>query len=370
VTDRKYAEDALRRSEQLLRLVLAAIPVGVSVMNPDGNIILSNPASHRIWGGVIEPAADRYTRSKAWWHDTGKPIASEEWASRRALAQGETAINEVIDFAAFDGARKIIHNSAIPIRDEDQAIVGAVVINEDITAQKTVARDLEASMKQMQRLAARLMRAQDDERRRIAQLLHETTAQDLAALKMLLARLNRTSDGLSEADRDLLGESVELVNRSITETRTLAYLLHPPFLDEVGLLSALRWYAHGFASRGGMHVNLDVPDSLERQPQDVETALFRVVQEALINIHRHAESPTARIGLRTTPEELTLEIEDHGCGMAPEVVAQIAGSGGVLGVGLAGMRERLKQIGGRLEIDSSERGTIVRAIVSVRAVTS
>jgi two-component system NarL family sensor kinase len=216
-------------------------------------------------------------------------------------------------------------------------------------------------------LAAKLMRVQDAERRRIAQMLHETTAQDLAALKMLLARLNRTSDRLSHSERDLLAESIELADQSMSEIRTLAYLLHPPFLDESGLLLAVQWYAQGFADRSGIEVSLDLPAALERQRQDVETTLFRVAQEALINIHRHADSPTARLRLRLAADRLTLEIEDHGRGIPPEVVARIKGGIGPLGVGLAGMRERLEQLGGALEIESSENRTIVRALVFVHA---
>ena len=248
VTERRQAEEALRRSEQLLRLVLEALPVAVAVIDPAGDVILNNPASMRMWGAVIRSGAERYTKSKAWWHDTGKRVEPDEWPSVRAYVKGETSIAEVIDIEAFDGVRKVIQSSAVPIRDEHQAIVGAVIINEDISARKAAERDLEASVSQMQTLATRLMHAQDDERRHIAQMLHETTAQDLAALKMLLARLNRTSDRLSDADRALLDESVELAERSMSGVRTLSYLLHPPFLDEAGLLSAVRWYAEGFAN--------------------------------------------------------------------------------------------------------------------------
>jgi PAS domain S-box-containing protein len=368
--DRQQAEDALRHSEQLLRLVLEAIPVGVGVTDHDGNIILNNPASNRIWGQVIESGPLRYATSRAWWHDTGRKVTPEQWASHRAIEKGETSINEVIDIESFDGVRKVIHNSAVPIRGEHQVIVGAVVVNEDVSAQKAAERELEASLKQMRMLTARVLHAQDDERRRIARLLHETTAQDLAGLKMLLARLNRTSDQLSDAQRAVLAESLQLAERSMNEARTVAYLLHPPFLDETGLLSAIRWYAQGFADRSGIHVDLDLPDALERLPQDVEMTLFRVVQEALINIHRHADSPTARISLRIATDQLTLEIEDHGRGITAECVAQLRLGLGACGVGLAGMRERLKQIGGALDVESSDRGTALRATVSFRAIAT
>jgi two-component system NarL family sensor kinase len=361
ITDRKRAEEGLRRSERLFRLVLDTLPVGVAVVDRSGDIVLSNPASHRIWGGSIRFGFDRYAESKAWWHASGKRVASEEWASRRALVTGDTCVNEVLEIETFDGVRKIIHNSAVPIRDASERITGAVVVNEDISARKTAERELNDSYNQMRTLTGRLMRAQDDERRRIAQMLHETTAQNLAGLKMLLARLNRTSDRLDDGERSALAESMSLAEQSMTEIRTLSYLLHPPFLDEAGLLSALRWYAAGFAERSGIEVDLDLPESFARLPRDTETALFRIVQESLINIHRHAGSRTARIRLRRDAETLVLEIHDRGHGIPSASLEQIMRGGGVVGVGIAGMCERMEQLGGSLEITSGDHGTTVRA---------
>jgi PAS domain S-box-containing protein len=271
ITHRKRVEEALAESERRLRVVLDTLPVGVAVVNPAGDIILNNPASKRVWSELIPSGPERYARSRGWWHDTGKAIEPDEWGSARALAQGERSINEVLEIEAFDGVRKIIQNSAVPIRDAAGRITGAVVVNEDISARQKAEHGLHDSLKQMRALTGRLMRAQDDERRRIAQMLHETTAQDLAALKMHLAGLTRTEAGLSDDDRAALTESVELAERSMTGIRTLSYLLHPPFLDEAGLLSALRWYAAGFAERSGIAVHLDLPSTFERLPQDVET---------------------------------------------------------------------------------------------------
>jgi signal transduction histidine kinase len=146
----------------------------------------------------------------------------------------------------------------------------------------------------------------------------------------------------------------------MTEVRTLSYLLYPPFLDETGLLSALRWYAGGFAERSGINVNLDLPENFERLPLDTETALFRIVQESLINIHRHADSESAAIRLRRDGDVLALEIEDRGRGIQDASLTRII-SGEGAGVGIAGMRERIEELGGRLEITSSENGTTVRA---------
>ena len=364
ITDRKRAERALVESERRARVVLDTLPVGVTVTDSDGNIVLTNPAAQRIWTEMIPSGPERYARSKGWLHDTGRPIGPDEWPSARARLEGTTVVNEVIDIEAFDGARKTVESSAAPIRDLDDRITGAVFTLDDVSAEKKAERELHESLAQMRALSGRLMRAQDDERRRIAQVLHETTAQDLAALKMLLARLSRTvAPTMPEADRSALTESIELAERSMTAVRTLSYLLHPPFLDETGLVPALRWYAEGFAQRSGIAVDLDLPPSFERLDQDVETALFRVVQEALINVHRHAGSPHATIRLRRTGDALILEIEDDGRGMPAALLEQLPAGGGALGVGVAGMRERLQQLGGTLDIESGEHGTIVRARV-------
>jgi signal transduction histidine kinase len=223
--------------------------------------------------------------------------------------------------------------------------------------------EIESTLRQqrneLRALANRLMHAQDDERRRMATMLHETTAQDLAALKMLLGRLNQAAYHLSDGDRDALAESNALVEQSISGIRTVSYLLHPPFLDEAGLLSALRWYAGGFAARSGIAVDLDLPESFERLPLDTETVLFRIVQEALTNIHRHAASNTASIRLRRDAETLVLEVEDRGRGIPNAPLEQITSGG----VGIAGMIERIEQLGGRLEITSAGHGTTLRVWV-------
>jgi PAS domain S-box-containing protein len=360
ITDQKHAEESLQQSERLLRLVLDALPVAVAVTDHSGDITLSNPAARRLWSALIRSGPHRYAESKGWWHATGKRLAPEEWPSARALINGETSVEQVIEIEAFDGARKIIQTSAVPIRDSHEHVTGAVVVNEDISARKTAEHELNDSYNQLRTLTGRLMRAQDDERRRIAQLLHETTAQNLAGLKMHLARLNRTGGQWSDTDQGALRESLSLVDQSISEIRTLSYLLHPPFLDEMGLLSALRWYAAGFAERSGIAVDLELPDSFERLPLDTETALFRIVQESLINIHRHAGSETARIRLQRDAETLTLEIEDRGRGIPKASLTHIMRREGLAGVGIAGMSERIEQLGGHLDITSSDQGTTVR----------
>ena len=360
MSDRQRAEERLRQSEPLLGLVLDALPVAVAMVDLSGDLIFSNPASLRLWGGSIRSGRDRYVESKGWWPATGKRIAPDEWPSVRAFANGQITLNEVIEIEAFDGARKIMQTSAIPIRDINERITGAVVVNEDITVRKAAERELHDSCTQIRTLTGRLMRAQDDERRRIAQRLHETTAQDLAALKMQLARLSRTADGLSHTERRDLAGMMSLAEQSMSDIRTLSYLLHPPFLDENGLLAALRWYAAGFAERSGISVGLELPERLERLPRDTETALFRIVQESLMNIQRHAESETAGIRLQRDDEMLVMEIEDGGHGIPGAPLGDIMDGRGIAGVGIASMVERVEELGGHLRIQSDHRGTIVR----------
>jgi PAS domain S-box-containing protein len=282
-------------------------------------------------------------------------------AAAMSRQQAGTATDERYRVVRPDGSMRWIRDRAFPVPEPTGPIKRVVGVAEDITDAQRHLEDIRLAESQLHTLAGRLMRAQDDERRRIAQMLHETTAQDLAALKMHLARLHRTATHLNETDRAALAESISLAEQSITEIRTLSYLLHPPFLDETGLLSALRWYAAGFAERSGINVNLELPESFERLPLDTETALFRIVQESLINIHRHAGSESARIRLRRAAETLVLEIEDQGHGIPTDSLKQIMRGRGAVGVGIAGMGERIEQLGGRLEITSSNQGTTVRA---------
>ena len=176
-------------------------------------------------------------------------------------------------------------------------------------------RDRHRAQESLRQLSAQLLRAQDDERRRIAQELHDSTAQNLAALAMNLAGIKLEAHSLNRMSRDILAESVQLADRCMQEIRDFSYLLHPPTLDEYGLASALRWYVDGYARRSGIQVDLDLPEGLRRLPRDAETALFRVVQECLTNVQRHSGSPTVKIRIVQEPEAFRLEVKDKGCGL-------------------------------------------------------
>jgi signal transduction histidine kinase len=227
--------------------------------------------------------------------------------------------------------------------------------------QKTA--QLQQGNKDLRDLSVRLLRVQDDERRRIARDLHDSTGQALTALKLELASIERELAGRNPQLALRLATSIEDARQISDELRTISYLLHPPLLDELGLGSALRWYVDGFEKRSGIAVNLEL-NIAERQAPEMETMLFRVVQECLINIHRHSGSGIAAIRLFQTERQLIMEVEDEGRGMNADELSAIA-SGETMGVGLRGMRERISDFGGELEVLSTGRGTKVKAIIPI-----
>jgi PAS domain S-box-containing protein len=206
---------------------------------------------------------------------------------------------------------------------------------------------------------AALAGLQEEQQRRIGRELHDSTAQTLTALSLNLAVVKQSAAGLDPRGQRALNESLALAHQCSREIRTLCYLLHPPLMDELGLAAALQSYADGFAGRSGIRVHLELPSGLGRLASDVERAAFRLVQECLTNIHRHSGSPTASIRLVQQPTMLTVQVTDEGRGMPSDEVERTAR----LGVGIAGMRERVRQLGGRLDISSGEAGTTVTAVL-------
>ncbi len=217
--------------------------------------------------------------------------------------------------------------------------------------------DLGTANQNLRELSARLLQLQDDERRRIARELHDSVGQMLAALTMNLSAVRLDVERLTKTAQ-ALEDSESLVQEMSSEVRTISHLLHPPLLDEAGLLSALRWYVEGFSVRSNIQVDLDLPADFKRLPRESETAVFRVVQESLTNIHRHSGSPMATIRLRQRDHQVLVEIEDKGKGIPAEKQEEMS-SAGQPGVGIRGMRERLRQLGGTLEINSNGSGTVV-----------
>jgi PAS domain S-box-containing protein len=318
----------------------------------------------------------------------------EETTILARLSQGERIDHFDTVRVRKDGTKLEISLTISPVRDAAGKIIGASKIARDISARKRAERELHDSEQrfrtladaldtqvqfrtqelrrrnaeilqqsdQLRDLSGRLMATQDEERRRIARDLHDSAGQNLAALAMTVARIEE------EAKRDpaQLSQTVKEVRDFIEglsqEIRTTSYLLHPPMLDEFGLKSALGCYLEGLEQRSGLSIELNIPPDLGRLSPDVELAIFRLVQECLTNIHRHSGSKTAVIRITREPDKIHAEVQDHGKGMSPERFAEVQSHSARAGVGIRGMRERVRQAHGELTVDSNALGTTITAI--------
>jgi signal transduction histidine kinase len=212
----------------------------------------------------------------------------------------------------------------------------------------------------LRNLSARLMQVQDAERRRIAREMHDSVGQLVAAVSMNLSAVREQSDRLDAKGAKAVAETIMLVGEIEREIRTISHLLHPPLLDEAGLGSALRWYVDGFSERSKISVDVSIPSDFGRLPNDMEIAVFRIVQECLTNIHRHSGSATATINMEAEDSRIVVRVQDKGKGI-PLKRQQELNSTDRTGVGFRGMRERVRQLGGSLEIQSDANGTIIVA---------
>jgi PAS domain S-box-containing protein len=273
--------------------------------------------------------------------------ASFEWIHQRL--DTVTPFHTAVDLSSLDAGGKTL----------------TLAVIHDVSERKLIDAERERALDELHELAATLVRIQDEERRRIGRDLHDSTGQSLVSLELSLTRLVRVVGPPLNSLRSLADECVTLARQCSTEIRTAAYLLHPPLLDEIGLLSALRWLADGLRQRSGIKIELELPDSLERLPPEHELAIFRVAQEALTNVHRHSKSPSVIVRLFEREGAVIMEVEDAGHGIL------VAGSSGkvtdaaALGVGLAGMRERMRQLGGSLSVRTGPQGTCVQAKLPV-----
>jgi two-component system, NarL family, sensor kinase len=258
-----------------------------------------------------------------------------------------------------DGTLFEIAVTISPVKDSTGRIIGASKVARDITERKRTER----ALRELE-LSGRLLQLQDEERRRVARELHDGAGQLLAALSMNISCVVEEKERLSSRGGRCAEETSSLIDQAISEVRTVSHLLHPPLLDEIGLKSALSEYVRGFGERSRIRVSLDLPGELERLPSEVELSLFRIVQESLTNIHRHSGSPTARVRLSRLPGIVRLEVADEGRGIDPEIQQKFA-AGRSTGVGMHGMRERVRQIGGALQIQSNGNGTSVQVVLPI-----
>jgi PAS domain S-box-containing protein len=379
----------LRLDAEMLAAIVASSDDAIISKTLEGVVTSWNAGAERLFG---------YTAQEA----VGKPISmiippdrqSEETVILARLREGDRIDHFDTVRRRKDGAELEISLTISPVRDAAGKIIGASKIAHDITGRKRIERELNESEQrfrtladaldtqvqfrtqelqrrnaeiqqqsdQLRELSGRLMSAQDEERRRIARDLHDSAGQNLAALAMTVARIEdeakRDPGQLSQTLKDVR----ELIEGLSQEIRTTSYLLHPPMLDEMGLSSALGWYLEGLEKRSGLSVVLNIPDDLGRLGPDVELAIFRLVQECLTNIHRHSGSKAAIIRIALEPDKIHVEVRDHGKGISPERFADIQSHRPGVGVGIRGMRERVRQAHGELTVDSNALGTTITAI--------
>jgi len=309
----------------------------------DGTITSWNSGAEHLYG---------YTAAEIIGHsiyDIVPPDRREELRMiMERLARGERIEHLETKRLRRDGSEVEMELTVSPIRNDHGAIVGASAIGRDIGKRKQLERSLH-------QLSGRILRAQDEERRRIAREIHDTTVQKLALLSMNLAQLKA-----ARAGNGLVTSSQELTSECVQELRTLSYLLHPPMLDELGLGSALKIYVEGIAQRSGVMITTEVDAELPRLNAEAEMALFRVAQESLSNVLRHSGSKVAKIRL-SSQDGVEMTIKDEGTGFVPK--ARDAELRIAVGVGIAGMNERISQLGGVLKVDSGPKGTTVTARV-------
>ena len=350
--EHKRAEEAIRESEGRFRTIFENAAIGIALVDEHGHPVESNGAMQKMLGYTKFELADmtftEYT------HPDNAQAGRDLF---RNLVEGKRDHYQIEKrFLRKDGQVvwgqlhvSIVRNQ----KGEFKYVVGMV---EDISEHKQTAEAL-------RQLSGRLLRLQDQERRRIARELHDSTAQRLAALAMNLSGVMKSAENLSPRARTCLSESLELAEECSRETRTLAYLLHPPLLDEVGLGSALRWFVDGYTQRTGIDVDLETPPELARLPEDIELALYRVVQEGLTNIHLHSGSKKAHVCLKCRADQAVLTVADEGRGLPPGLLERGGRGGATLGVGISGKLERIRHLGGQFEIDTGSKGTTLRAIV-------
>jgi len=339
-----------KRVEVQSRALIDAIPQQIWSGPADGTLDYCNERWRSYMGlGLAELRGDGWQRML---HPDDRNRVLKAW--HESVTNG-TPYEQEERHRGADGTYRWFLARGVPLRNSEGHIVRWYGTNTDIEDRKQTEEEL-------RRLSGQLLRLQDEARRRIARDLHDSTGQDLVALATMLGQLRNLIPSAERKSRRLVSECKALTLKCIRDIRTLSYVLHPPVLDEAGLGDAIRDYVDGFTKRSGIHVELELSPGVGRMLRDVELALFRVVQEALTNIQRHSGSQQAKIRIDRN-SNLTLEISDRGHGASVSVPRAKEEPRFKVGVGIPSMKERVKLIGGRLEIDSTSHGTTVRVTI-------
>jgi len=350
----------LQGAEHPYRLMIETIDEGAASLADDGTVLYAN----RSFAEIFDVPLEKFI---------GAPLNDFVFGEDRELLAtliADAGINIVRGEIRLDSHRqrpRTIRLTLSPVRE--QGVHTICVVATELTELIETNEALRVSELSLRQLSARLLKLQDEERRRIARDLHDTTGQKIAVLSMTLDRLAKLVDTRKADVKDALAESRDVVGKIGEEIRTLSYLLHPPLLDECGLASAVLWYAEGFKKRSGIHLSVSIDEELVRLTTDAETALFRVLQESLTNVHRYSGSPSAEIRIFQSASKVHLEIVDHGKGVKAGTERPAFAGAPTLGVGIPGMRERIRQLGGQLEVEFSNEGTRVYASLPTEAFT-
>jgi PAS domain S-box-containing protein len=355
VTEHRRAQEAQRASEERFRLLVSQVrDYAIFMLDVEGYVQTWNSGAERIKGYSAAEIVGKhfscfYPRKDI---QAGKPAHALKVAVLEGSFAGEGWR------VRKDGSNFWASVVITALHDSSGNLSGFAKVTRDMTDHKRA----EESLSQ---LSGRLLKLQDEERRRIARELHDSTSQTLSALALNLSLLQLRTSQLGTEVLKTVSEAVRLAEQASSEVRNISHLLHPPDLDEVGLTAAIQWHVRKFTERTGLHVDLELPPRFQRLNPEQELTLFRVVQEGLTNVQRHSGSSTAWVQLALRRGNVVLQVEDTGHGMPRGTLDLDDGYSGStdVGVGIRGMRERIRQLGGRLEIRSNHSGTCVTAIL-------
>jgi PAS domain S-box-containing protein len=381
ISERRQVEQALQKSESRLRAAFGQAYSFLVLLEPDGTIVEVNRAALEAAGSTRDQVVGR-----KFWEPWWSPLPEEVEALKEAIknaAEGQSVRSECC-YCLADGSRRFIDRTLNPVAEENGQVRMIVATGLDITEQKKLRDELESRVLERTReleeknkalldqahvireISGRLLHSQEEERRRIARELHDSSGQIVAALQMTLvpleAEIRKKQPELSAPVK----ESLNLVDQLSKELRTVSYLLHPPLLDEAGLPSAIRWYVEGFSERSKIPVDLEITPDFGRLSHELEMTVFRIIQECLTNIHRHANGQAAMVRILRSGDEILVEVQDNGKGFGGRSEGQDSSKTVREGVGIRGMRERVKQMGGTFEIRSSDSGTFVSAYFPIQ----
>ena len=360
--ERTSAQNSLRRKQSELADLLENAVEGVQRVGADQTILWANKALLKLLGY----SPDEYVGHPLSDFHVSENVFAEYW---RRLMRGQDIYDYPAELRCKDGSVRQVQIYSNGLWENGEFVHTRCFVR-DVTEQRQAEqalRESESNLRQakdkleslveqrtaaLRHLSARVLTLQDAERRRIARELHDSFGQYLVGLKLNLDMLKQ-----APGRPELWSQSEELVDRCVSEVRTLSYLLHPPMIDDVGLASTARWFVEGIGQRSGIEVTLDAPRDLERLPSEVELVLFRVLQEGLTNVHRHSGASAAEVVIRRETRQVILEVKDNGRGIRQESLSRFEQTGAGMGVGLSGMRERVSELGGRMKVAAGSPGT-------------